>query len=117
MLGPKSQELGASITGLDGSNQLVFDDSAAGNESRNRWLNVLSPVGGAGVAMWTGLPSAEVRYWPDRATYPDFFVDGRSAEEASESEEAETEMGPSKAAPPRLRPRAPRRLLLLATRR
>jgi hypothetical protein len=67
--------------------------SADDNESRNRWLNVLSPIGGAGVALWTGLPSAEVRYWPDRATYPDFFVDGRSAEEASEGEEGE---GPEK---------------------
>ena len=71
--------------------------SAEDNESRNRWLNVLSPVGGAGVALWTGLPSAEVRYWPDRATYPDFYVDGRSAEEASEAEEGEKpEKGESK---------------------
>ena len=31
MLGHKSQELGASTSGLGGSNQLVFDDSAAGN--------------------------------------------------------------------------------------
>ena len=31
MLGHKSQELGASASGLGGSNQLVFDDSAAGN--------------------------------------------------------------------------------------
>jgi hypothetical protein len=61
--------------------------SADDNESRNRWLNVLSPLGGASVALWTGLPSADVRYWPDRATYPDFYVDGRSADEASEGEE------------------------------
>ena len=31
MLGHKSQELGASTSGLGGANQLVFDDSAAGN--------------------------------------------------------------------------------------
>ncbi len=31
MLGHKSQELGASTSGLGGSNQLVFDDSPAGN--------------------------------------------------------------------------------------
>ena len=31
LLGHKSQELGASASGLGGSNQLVFDDSAAGN--------------------------------------------------------------------------------------
>jgi len=31
MLGHKSQELGASTSGLGGSNQLVFDDSGAGN--------------------------------------------------------------------------------------
>jgi hypothetical protein len=63
--------------------------SAEDNQSRNNWLNAISPLGGAGVALWTGVPTADVRYWPDRATYPDFYVDGRSAEEAAESEESE----------------------------
>jgi hypothetical protein len=63
--------------------------SAEDNESRNRWTNVIIPLGGVGEALGTGLPGAEVRYWPDRAAYPDFFVDGRSADEASEAEEAD----------------------------
>ena len=79
----KREEQGIALMIWIGSARTADD-----NQSRNRWLNVLAPVAGAGVALWTGLPSAEVRYWPDRATYPDFFVDGRSAEEASEGEEA-----------------------------
>ena len=38
-------------------------------------------------ALIQGVPVAEVQYWPNRAAYRDFFVDGRSADEAAESKE------------------------------
>lgn len=76
----------------EGVSLMIWIGDAAsyeGNETRNSVVNAtgVGALWGAGSAMVTGVPTAEVRYWPDRATYPDFFVDGRSADEAAEAEE------------------------------
>lgn len=46
-----------------------------------------------GKALIQGVPDAEVQYWPNRAAYKDFVVDGRSADEVAEAQEKEPAHG------------------------
>jgi len=70
------------------------------NYEAGRWKNALTDVlvPGAGLfrtgkALIQGVPDAEVQYWPNRAAYKDFVVDGRSADEVAESTEKEPAHG------------------------
>lgn len=70
------------------------------NYEAGRWKNAITDVlvPGAGLfrtgkALIQGVPDAEVQYWPNRAAYKDFVVDGRSADEVAEAKEKEPAHG------------------------
>ncbi|MCT7314861.1 hypothetical protein N5I87_02510 [Ralstonia sp. CHL-2022] len=88
----------ASLEG-DGLSILIWigeGSSLQANTIKNALTDAILP--GAGVyrtakALIQGVPAAEVQYWPNRAAYKDFVVDGRSADEVAESKEKEPAHG------------------------
>jgi hypothetical protein len=55
------------------------------------WMNTIKAA--TWDALVSGVPSPEVKYWPNRAAYDGFYVDGRTPEEVEESETKNKEKG------------------------
>ncbi|WP_343661657.1 toxin VasX [Ralstonia sp.] len=88
----------ASLEG-DGLSIMIWIGGGASLEDalrRQAMTDAIFPAAGiyrSAKALIQGVPGAEVQYWPNRAAYKDFVVDGRSADEVAESKEKEPAHG------------------------